>query len=237
MKNLPLKFICYLLVLSGIPASAWGIGKLFQTQSVSAPLNEPVCFIIDAGHGGEDGGAVSCTGVKESELNLSISKRLSDLMSLLGMHSVMTRTDENAISTQGDTIAQRKRSDLQQRVRIVNSQQNGILLSIHQNHYSQSQYRGGQMFYNPQPGAQELAQQLQQALKEHLDPANNRKAAPVKGIYLMQHIHFPGILIECGFLSNLQEEALLRNEAYQKKLCCVIAAVCSRFPSENIQVT
>ena len=183
-----------------------------------------VVFIIDAGHGGEDGGAVSCTGVKESIIYLQIALRLDDLMHLLGRETKMIRTEDVSVHTSGATVAARKASDLRQRAKIVNETKNAILVSIHQNFFTQSQYCGAQMFYNSHDDAKQLAQQLQNSLVTTLNPGSNRQIKAVDGIFLMEHIDRPGVLVECGFLSNPQEEAKLRDDAYQKKIACVIAS-------------
>lgn len=223
----------YILVFGGL--ILFGVlGDCGATvSSLQAALENRHCFIIDAGHGGVDGGAVSCTGVYESRINLEISLRLNDLMQLLGYDTKMIRTEDISIYIQGDTIAGKKASDLKERVRIVNETENGILLSIHQNHYSDSYYSGGQMFYPKTEGSKELATQLQAAFVATLNPGSNRKAKPAEGLYLMKHIQKTGVLIECGFLSNNEEEYQLRQSAYQKKICCVIASVCGEFLNHN----
>ena len=187
------------------------------------------CIIIDAGHGGIDGGATSCTGVLESSVNLQIALKLNDLMHLLGMETKMIRTTDTSVYTQGTTIASQKVSDLKERVRIVNSQKNAVLVSIHQNYYPESQYSGAQVFYAGTDGSAELAKQIQELFVSTLNPGSRRKSKRSVGVYLMEHIQCTGVLIECGFLSNPKENALLSSEDYQRKLCCVIASACSRF--------
>lgn len=223
-----LMFICILII-------ADTIGKTATASLENAPLNGRRCFIIDAGHGGIDGGAVSCTGAYESHINLEISVRLNDLLNLLGYDTKMIRTEDISIYTNGQTIAGKKASDLKERVRIVNETNNGILLSIHQNHYSDSYYSGAQIFYPPTAGSMELAKSLQNAFVNTINPGSNRKAKPAEGLYLMKHIQKIGVLIECGFLSNYEEENKLRQAAYQKKICCIIASVCSKYKIDNIQ--
>ena len=191
----------------------------------AAPIQRNHIFVIDAGHGGEDGGAVSCTGAKESNINLQIALKLDDLLHLLGKETVMIRSEDVSVHTSGSTVGARKASDLKQRVRIVEETQNAVLISIHQNFYPEGKYSGAQMFYNDEAGAKELAQALQSAFVERLNPGSNRKSKPVEGIYLLENIHTPGILVECGFLSNPTEEAKLRSDSYQKKIACVIASV------------
>ena len=122
------------LVFLGILLLAMLGNKAVTVLSENAPLKSRHCFIIDAGHGGVDGGAVSCTGVYESRINLEIALRLNDLMHLLGYDTKMIRSEDISIYTYGETIAAKKSSDLKERVRIVNETENGILLSIHQNH-------------------------------------------------------------------------------------------------------
>lgn len=198
-------------------------------QAISVLSEEQVvpdrsCIIIDAGHGGLDGGAISCTGVLESGINLQIVLRLNDLLHLLGYNTIMIRTTDISVYTDGVTIAQKKVSDLKERVRIINSTEKAILISIHQNQFSDSRYSGAQVFYAGTPGSEILAKQLQDNFISTINPGNNRQIKKSSGIYLMEHINCPGVLIECGFLSNPEEEALLRDGSYQKKLCAVIAS-------------
>lgn len=193
---------------------------VFSTQE---PSQSPV-IVIDPGHGGSDGGTQSAAGVPESRLNLEISQRLYDLMGLLGMERTMTRQSDVSLDTQGETVRQRKQSDLRNRAALVNNTENGVLLSIHQNFFAESRYSGPQVFSASSPGSEVFAQQMQQALNTALAPDSNRQWKSAQGVYLMEHIEKPGILIECGFLSNPQEAALLQSPQYQKKLACVIAA-------------
>ena len=184
-------------------------------------------IVIDAGHGGIDGGATSCTGVLESHVNLEIALRLEDMFHLLGYDTVMIRRTDESIYTEGSTIAAQKVSDLKERVRIANETDGAFLISLHQNTYSDSRYRGAQVFYGNNGDSKQMAQALQQNLVTTLNPGSQRKCKPAKGVYLMEHITCPGILIECGFLTNPAEETLLRNDEYQTKLCAVIAATVS----------
>ena len=221
--------LLYVLVFCGIILFGIWSGRTADVLAENVPLQNRHCFIIDAGHGGPDGGAVSCTGVYESHINLEIALRLNDLMHLLGYETKMIRTTDVSVYTSGDTIAGKKASDLKERVKIVNETDNAILLSIHQNHFSDSYYKGAQMFYPKTEGSKELAVALQNAFVNSLNPNSHRQAKPVQGLYLMRNIHKTGVLIECGFLSNYEEEAKLRVGEYQQKICCVIASVCSQY--------
>ena len=178
-----------------------------------------------------DGGATSCTGKLESAFNLEISLRLRDLMQFLGYQTKIIRTEDISVYTEGETIAAKKMSDLKERVRICNATHGAILLSIHQNTFPESRYSGAQVFYAATEGSEDLAKALQKNLIATLNPGSSRSARQAKGIYLTEHISCPGILIECGFLSNPEEEAKLRSEEYQKELCCVIAVTAVGFVS------
>ena len=219
----------YLVILSLILIVAAAGNWTVTTMLKEAPVGNRKCVIIDPGHGGVDGGATSCTGILESELNLEISLRLDDLMHLLGIQTVMIRKTDISVHTQGESIGAKKVSDLKQRVNITNSTENAMLVSIHQNHFSDSRYSGAQVFYAGTSGSDRLAKDLQAALKTSLNPASKRQAKKADGVYLLQNIKCPGVLVECGFLSNPEEEAKLKERSYQLKLCCVMACVVSNY--------
>ena len=121
--------------------------------------------VIDAGHGGEDGGATSCCGFLESDINLEISLRLNDLLNFLGHRTIMVRTEDVSVHTEGQTIAQRKVSDLKNRVQLVNETENALLVSIHQNYFADSRYSGAQVFCADSTGSRKLAEKIQNALQ------------------------------------------------------------------------
>ena len=210
----------------------WG-SEAVTTAVESRPVIREHCIVIDAGHGGVDGGATSCTGKLESSFNLEIALRLNDLFHLLGYETKMIRTSDTSVYTKGETIAQKKVSDLKERVRIVNERENGLLLSIHQNNFSDGKYSGAQVFYGKAGQSEPLAKALQSAFVSLLNPGSKRQCKKSDGIYLMEHIGCTGVLIECGFLSNVQEEAKLRSADYQQKLCCVISVTVSTFLSNT----
>lgn len=218
----------YLLVVLGMLSTLQFGSRSVTVLSQRTPIERQHSIVIDPGHGGIDGGATSCTGVLESNLNLEISLRLNDLFHFLGYHTRMIRTSDCSVYTSGDTIAQKKISDLKQRVQMVEETPNPVLLSIHQNNFPDGRYSGPQVFYGRGGESSALAETLQSALVRHLNPGSNRKTKQAKGIYLMEHIQCTGVLVECGFLSNVREEQLLKTPEYQKKLCAVIAStVCS----------
>lgn len=219
--------LCIFLLL------AWGSNTVATGISEQIPLQDRHCFVIDAGHGGMDGGTVSCTGAVESMINLEISIRLNDLFHLLGYDTKMTRTEDISLDTSGNSVGERKASDLRARTQMINETENGILLCIHQNHYFESIYSGAQMFYPKTEGSKTLAENLQSAFVRTLNPGSHRQAKPVEGLYIMNHIQKVGVLIECGFLSNPPEEQKLRSADYQKQICCVIASTCSQFVEQQ----
>lgn len=225
MKKKLILFTTYTLVLSFCLGIAWHGSNAVTVMVENAPLENRTCVVIDAGHGGVDGGATSCTGVLESKFNLDIALRLNDMMHFLGYKTLMIRTTDISVYTEGETIAAKKVSDLKNRVKTVNGTENALLVSIHQNTFSDQRYSGAQVFYGKDAQGRGLADSLQSALIEHLDPDSHRKSKPSDGIYLMQNIEKPGILIECGFLTNPEEEAKLRSKDYQQHLVCVIGTV------------
>lgn len=225
--------ILYGVIIAGVLIAAELGSRAVTVIAENTPVHRDRCIVIDAGHGGEDGGATSCSGNLESAYNLDISLRLRDLLHLLGYDTRMIRTTDTSVYTKGETIAQKKVSDLKERVRIVNETEGALLLSIHQNNFSDSRYSGAQVFYADTIGSEELAKQLQSAFVATLNPGSNRKCKKSDGVYLMEHIEHTGVLIECGFLSNAQEDAKLRSPEYQKKLCCVIASAVSQYLSNT----
>lgn len=221
------------LCLAAALLAVWGLltFALGRLDGLMAPAVRPVSvtraapLILDAGHGGEDGGAVSVTGVPESRVNLEIVQKLRDILALYGVDPVVLREEDVSLhDPEASTLREKKRSDLKNRVRAVEAVEGGTLLSIHQNSYPGSQYRGAQVFYAPTRGSQELAERLQTALREELQPDNGRQAKPIpESVYLMNHVSCPAVLVECGFLTNPEEEALLRDGGYQRQLAAVLA--------------
>ena len=201
--------------------------------SESMPVFRSHTIVLDAGHGGLDGGTSSATGKLESTYNLEITLCLNDLLALLGYDTKLIRDSDISVYTKGETIAQKKVSDLKERVRIVNETPGALLISIHQNHFSDSRYSGAQVFYANTPGSEALAQQLQSGLVANLNPGSKRAIKKGEGIYLMDHISCTGVLIECGFLSNPEEAHKLETKEYRQKLCSVIASELARFLSNT----
>ena len=190
--------------------------------------------VIDPGHGGEDSGAVSVTGVCESVLNLDIAQRIRLLFALFGIDPVMTRTsDDIQYPDDATTTRARKVADQKARLACIQSVPNAFLISIHQNYYPSGGPFGAQVLYAPNDESREFALFLQDQLVSNLNPENYRSASQIAGdIYLMNHVDCPAVLIECGFLSNASEAALLQTEAYQLKLATATVASFLRFHAQ-----
>lgn len=202
-------------------------GSVRNTQPVFQPVRcAGYQLIIDAGHGGEDGGAVSLTGVPESGINLSIALKLDALLGLYGATPTLLRTEDISLhDDSASTLREKKVSDLHNRVDRIERTENAVLISIHQNTYQSSKYHGAQVFYSNGELSLPLAQLTQELLRQALDPENKRVPAKIPDtVYLMNHISCPAILVECGFLSNPEEEALLRSDSYQRKIAAALAA-------------
>lgn len=183
--------------------------------------------VVDAGHGGEDGGAVSASGVVESNLNLAVALRLDALLRFTGIKTVMTRTEDVSIGDSSlTTIRKRKASDLEKRVDLVNTTPNAVLISIHQNSFPTSPVtHGAQVFWNTVPGAEDLAASIQNTLNLSVNPENKKKPKPIPAsIYLTKHAQVPSVVVECGFLSNTDETARLQQPTYQLKLAAAVAS-------------
>ena len=215
----------YLLTFTLAFGAVMAIAILIVQQAVPVTADSaPVQIILDAGHGGEDGGASTASGVPESQINLEVALRMEDLFALVGQPVQMVRREDVSIYSAGaQTLSQKKVSDLKNRVEMINDTQNALLISIHQNTYTDSKYHGAQVFYAATADSEALGTHLQAQLAAFLDPANLRKAKEAsKSIYLMQNIQCTGVLVECGFLSNPQEAAKLQEESYQKQLSAVL---------------
>ena len=227
-KMLPLYVLTITLVWFSTQLASQSVTAFSAAETANA-AGDRYTVVLDPGHGGEDGGALSPNGVRESALNLAISLRARDLLRFLGVRVIMTReTDISIHSPEAGTISEKKISDLKNRVRLAAETDRALLVSVHQNMFAQSKYYGTQVFYAQTPGSQALAEDLQASFASSLDPSNHRQAKLSQGVYLLDKIPCPGVLVECGFLSNPREEALLQTEAYQKKLAAVLSGTVYR---------
>ena len=188
-------------------------------ETVATPVSNKV-IIVDAGHGTPDEGAESSNGTREAQLNLEIALKLQNLLEQSGSTVILTRSDENSIYDVGsDSIRDKKISDIHNRVKIGNESSADIFVSIHMNKIEQQQYSGWQTFYNKaNENSKILATSIQNNLNDVMQKENNRTPAQLNTVYIMKHVEIPITIVECGFLSNPEEESLLQTEEYQNKL-------------------
>lgn len=198
------------------------VGRKETIPVAATPLSEPTyVIVVDAGHGEPDGGAVSSTGVKESDINLLVAKDLEAALDSLGYSVIMTRQDENNIadSDKQDTLRKMKVSDLSNRVKIVNSSDADMCISIHMNKFASEKYYGWQTFYNQNSEYNKiLAEKIQAGISNNIERKNDRVALAIKDIKLTDESKIPTAIVECGFLSNPEDLKLLQTEAYRDQL-------------------
>ena len=194
-----------------------------KSISVEDEKSERV-FILDAGHGGEDCGAIGINGTYEKDLNFAITMELGRQLSDLGYNVIYTRTEDKLLYTEEENIkGLRKIYDLKNRVRIAEGYPNATFVSLHMNSFSDPKYDGLQVFYSGNnEESYTFAVSVQAQVKEKLQPSNNRSIREGKGLYLMENLSCPAILIECGFISNPSECEKLCEKEYQKQLCFAI---------------
>ena len=222
--------VSFVIIISVVSVITF-VGFTLKKTDVKLPL-AGTRIAVDAGHGGMDGGAVSNTGVLEKDINLKIALNLKELLENNGAKVVMTRTrDESLHSNDKGSIKSKKRSDLLNRRNIVNNSDCDIFISIHLNYFTESQYKGAQVFYETtHPESQKLAEVIQSELITVLDEQNNRKIQKIDGSKLLfQNLKSPSVLVECGFLSNTEECKKLSDEEYQARIATVINSAIIKF--------
>lgn len=183
--------------------------------------DKPVKIIIDAGHGAEDGGAVSNSGLLEKDINLDIALTLEKLFLSGGFEVEMIRRTDSAIyDSSCDTLRSKKVSDIHNRSEICNSDKDNIYISIHQNKFDESKYKGTQVFYSVNdPRSIRLAECIRYSVVSLLQNDNERELKPAtSSIYVLDKAQVPAVLVECGFLSNPQEEELLSTDEYKNNM-------------------
>ena len=201
-----------------------GVDSNEATSNVSVISTLPL-IIIDPGHGGEDGGTSSADGIIEKDINLSISRKLDILLTLCGYNTLMTRNEDKLIyNGSHESMRSKKVSDIRNRMSIIENNPESVFLSIHQNYFTQQKYNGAQVFYSPNnPESKLIADYIQNSVREGLQTENERKTKKSgKEIYLLYHSKTPSVMVECGFMSNPTEAALLNDEEYQIKMSLVI---------------
>lgn len=198
--------------------------KAIHTANINGSFKT---VIIDAGHGGVDGGTQSADGTLEKDLNLQIATKVNSYLNSFGISTVMTRTTDISVhDDSADTIRAKKISDLKNRLNIISSTPDSVFVSIHQNHFSESKYNGTQIFYSANNTESiNLAEHIRLAVTKELQPYNTRELKKSgTEIYLLYHSKTPSVMVECGFLSNAEESAKLKTNEYQNKIAFFIAS-------------
>lgn len=219
-KRISIILVCLLL---GIFAYSYEGTKINLDQELQQTSSTPVSgkvIVVDAGHGVPDEGAESSRGTTEAETNLKIALKLQNLLEQSGCTVILTRSDENAIyDLDKNTLKEKKISDIRNRVKIGNNSSADIFVSIHLNKIPQSQYWGWQCFYNSgNENSSNLAKKIQANLNNSIQKENKRVAMKLDTVYIMKHVEIPISIVECGFLSNPEEEQQLLDDEYQNRL-------------------
>lgn len=224
-KKILFSTLCIIILMSFFILMISSVSNITVDTSAPISYNLPT-IVIDPGHGGEDGGAVSNDGVLEKNINLDISMKTADLLNFLGFDIKMTRNDDYDLSGEEQTVHARKVSDMNKRLEIYNSSENNVVISIHQNKFEQEKYHGTQVFYSSNnDNSKEFADCVKFAVKKLIQPDNERECKKSdSGIYLLKHAKIPAIIVECGFISNSEECNNLLNETYQKQMSFAIVS-------------
>ncbi len=219
------KAVCILTVVLIFISGVITAGKS-SYQTMTEVTSPPVfqfgkTIILDAGHGGEDGGAVAPDGTMEKDLNLVIANTIASYFELFGIPYIPVRTTDESVCDPGlTTVRERKRSDILNRYALINDTPNSVLLSIHQNMFSEPKYNGTQVFYaGGDANSEQLASLIRDSVLTALQPDNTRAIKPsTDSIYLLYHAKTTSVLVECGFLSNENELQKLKDEAYESQI-------------------
>lgn len=205
-------FLCFLIFNPVIKTNA-------------TPITNKI-VVLDAGHGLPDNGTSASDGTTEQKINLDIVLKLQNIIEQSGAKVVLTRSDENGIyEVDKNSIRDKKVSDMKNRVYIGNNSEANIYVSIHLNYFEQSKYSGWQTFYQTKSiESKKLANVIQKSLSENIDKNKDRNIMAIKGAYIMDRINIPSVIVECGFISNVNEREKLKTKEYQSKLAWSIYA-------------
>lgn len=231
-KNIVTYLTCFLSVVAFCTLAVVAYGKIAEKCNCSESVKT---IILDAGHGGEDGGAVGVDGIVEKDINLAITLKLRDYLEASGYKVIMTRDTDTAIyDNDVEGLKNKKRSDLHNRAKIIkdNSEGNNIFVSIHQNKFPDSKYFGTQIFYSKNDAkSQTLAESIKNSVVGLIQPDNTREIKPAdKRIFLLEKSEIPSVVVECGFLSNKEEASKLIKDEYQSQMAfCVYCGITDYF--------
>lgn len=222
--TIDLKRLIKIVLIVALLAAAAVFVKIFVSNGGLEPVisqNSRSTLVLDAGHGGIDGGAISDSGLKESDINLQIALKTEALVRFLGIDTVMTRETDTDNS---DNKAYSEHDNLVQRAKLANSTENAVLISIHQNKFPSAVVSGAEVMYSDNDDSKALGLITQDNLVALLDSSNRRVARPApKELLLTSSVECPTILVECGFMSNPQEVQKLASNDYQLKLAAILA--------------
>lgn len=239
-RNVPAYIASLLLVFLAFTLLTLGLGALFEavkgeedTPPLPVSLSPSPTVVLDPGHGGKDGGAVSLTGTAEKTLNLLLCYDLRDLLEASGVRVVMTREKDGEL-TVSDPSAGRKMNDLRGREEVMRANPDAVFVSIHMNKFPDGRYSGTQIFCAK--GSESLASLIRESVVSSLQKDNAREIKTADGsIYLLDRARVPAVLVECGFLSNREEAEKLETESYRLSLACAIArGILLYFQNEGI---
>lgn len=242
IKKKLLTALCFGLVCTAVGICGYNADKRLVLETVSTQISETVqkpIIVLDAGHGGADGGCVSVNNKCEKDINLNILLSLRDMLNIMGYETQCTRESDISIHDEGiQGLAKQKKSDMDNRLAIFNKFDSAIAISIHQNQFTDEKYSGAQMFYSPKvTGSEQLASIMQKQFVSKLQPENTRETKPVGDeLFLLNNAKCPAVMIECGFLSNHEEAAKLEDENYQKQIAFTIFSGISEFKSTNTSI-
>lgn len=227
------KLIAIVIVITLAMVSFMGINLRFVKETM---INEELqggsrVILIDAGHGGMDGGTSSKNGTVEKNINLSIAIKLKNSLQNTGYQVVMTREEDAGIFSTNGTIRERYKEDLKNRYDLKKSSNCDMFISIHLNYFTQSKYYGAQVWYSNYKDSLSLASTIQKNFRIDVDPSNNRVQKPAKNAYrvLRENDNMPSVIVECGFLSNYEEEQKLKSDEYQEKIAKSISKSVGEF--------
>lgn len=202
--------------------------SLAENKSVSVGISNRPAVILDAGHGGFDGGAVAGDGTVEKDINLAICKKTQEMLKFNGIDVIMTRNTDTGTEDIDGSIAKRKKSDMQNRLKLMRENPEAVFVSVHLNKFTTSAARGAQVFYTPNfEAARELGEDIQSSIVALLQPDNTRVIKKGNSsTYLLKNATVPAVIVECGFLSNSIDLANLKKEEYQSQMAfCIVKGV------------
>jgi len=220
-----LRKVLWMLFIIVIIFSVYKLNNYIPT--ISTPVTNKT-IVIDAGHGGFDPGTIGVTGTLEKDISLAIALKTQELFEKNGTMTIMTRADDSDL---GDN----KKEDMRTRREIRDINESELFISIHLNSFPKEKYNGAQTFYPKDEKSKMLAESIQKSLKEVVDNTNERIAKELNDVYMLKNIKVPSVIVECGFLSNSEEEKKLQEEEYQSRIAWAIYLGVMNYYQNNSQ--